>query len=730
MLPLKLSAAGLVSATALAAALPAVAAPYFDRIAAFPVARNLPDGADPATPTSAEIVAASGDGMTLVYSDSPNRAIGFVDITDPAAPAALGSLAFDGEPTSVAIRGATAFVGINTRESYTAPSGRLAAVDIATRAETASCDLGGQPDSVALAPDGSFAAIAIENERDEDANDGALPQLPAGFVAIVPLTDGAPDCAGLVRAELTGLAGITAPEDPEPEFVDINADGEIAVTLQENNAVAVLDRTGKVLAHFSAGTVDLAGIDAADDGALRFEDALAGVPREPDAIQWLGTDRLVTANEGDWLGGSRGFTVFARDGSVAWESGAGLERAVVEAGHYPDKRSDAKGAEPEGLEVARFGDTDYVFVLTERASLVGVYQIEDGVPVLSQLLPSGISPEGAVAIPSRGLLVTANETDLVEEGGARSHVMVYALGEADMPAYPTITSAGTDALIGWGALSGLAADPATPGRLFAVSDSVYGGEPRIFEIDATAAPARIVGAVDVTRGGAPAQKLDLEGIAADGAGGFWLASEGRSDRLIPHALYRVDADGAIIDEIAFPAELAAHETRFGAEGVTVAADGKVWVAIQRPWGDDPEGTVKLLAWDPAAETWSAVRYPLDPAPAGGWVGLSEVTAHDGFLYLVERDNLIGEAAAIKRVTRVALDGLAPAPLGGDLPLVTKEAVRDLLPDLRGGHGYVVDKVEGFAIDAAGNAYAVTDNDGVDDSSGETFFLDLGPLEAM
>mgnify|MGYP000866691943 FL=1 len=71
----KLSAAGLVSAAALTAAAPAVGAPFFDRIAAFPVARNLPEGADPATVTAAEIVAASGDGMTLVYSDSPNRAI-------------------------------------------------------------------------------------------------------------------------------------------------------------------------------------------------------------------------------------------------------------------------------------------------------------------------------------------------------------------------------------------------------------------------------------------------------------------------------------------------------------------------------------------------------------------------------------------------------------------------------------------------------------------------------
>ncbi len=85
---------------------------------------------------------------------------------------------------------------------------------------------------------------------------------------------------------------------------------------------------------------------------------------------------------------------------------------------------------------------------------------------------------------------------------------------------------------------------------------------------------------------------------------------------------------------------------------------------------------------------------------------------------------------MKQITRVSLAGLAPAPLGGDLPLVRKEVVRDLLPDLAAPHGYIVDKVEGFTIDAAGNAFVVTDNDGTDDSSGETHFLPLGALEAM
>jgi len=65
--------------------------------------------------------------------------------------------------------------------------------------------------------------------------------------------------------------------------------------------------------------------------------------------------------------------------------------------------------------------------------------------------------------------------------------------------------------------------------------------------------------------------------------------------------------------------------------------------------------------------------------------------------------------------------LVPAALGSTLPVVTKEVVRDLIPDLATYNGYIVDKVEGLAIFADGTAWVSTDNDGVDDSSGETFF---------
>ena len=460
---------------------------------------------------------------------------------------------------------------------------------------------------------------------------------------------------------------------------------------------------------------------------------MENVAREPDALKWLDNDRFVVANEGDYEGGSRGFTIFSKTGEVLFDSGSGLDYAAANAGHYPDGRN-KKGVEPEGLETAKFADDQLFFVAMERASLVGVYKDTGAEPQFLQVLPSGVGPEGLVAIPSRNLLVTANETDLVEDGLARSHVMIYERAEGPA-AYPQITAALTDegTPLGWGALSGLVADPQLEGRFHAVSDSVYKNAPSIFTIDATRTPALITGKMVVTRDGNPAQKLDLEGIAADGEGGFWLANEGDPAKLVPHAILHVDAEGAITEEIGFPAELLAHQTRFGLEGVTTIGEGDdltLVMAIQREWADDAKGQVKLLAYKPKAKEWSAVRYPIEAA-GEGWMGLSEITAHNGKLYIVERDNLIGDLAKVKRLYSVALDAFKPAKLGGDLPVVEKTLVRDLIGDLKSAtNGYVVDKVEGFAIDKNGEAFVVTDNDGVDDSSGETLFLRLGNIEAV
>jgi hypothetical protein len=182
----KLRLTCLASTALLLGAAPAQAADAFERVATMPVFLNLPAGVDPTSETVAEIVAATPDGMMLVYTDGPGERIGFVDIQDPAAPAPAGTVDVGGEPTSVTVVGKTVLAAVNTSESYVNPGGHLAVIDVAAQTMV-TCDLGGQPDSVAASPDGRFIAVAIENERDEEMNDGVIPQLPAGYLAILEL---------------------------------------------------------------------------------------------------------------------------------------------------------------------------------------------------------------------------------------------------------------------------------------------------------------------------------------------------------------------------------------------------------------------------------------------------------------------------------------------------------------------------------------------------------------
>lgn len=685
----------------------------FNRVSSFQIADNLPEAEE----TSAEIIAATADGMTLVYTDSPGGSIGFIDITDPANPAPLGVFMPDGEPTSVSVAGGFALAGVNTSESFTNPSGYLIAINIADQSEVDRCDLPGQPDSVGVAPDGSFLAVAIENERDEDLGDGRVGQMPAGAVYMVDLTEeGLPDCDTARIADVTGLADV-APEDPEPEFVSINGENEVVVTMQENNHIVVLSSRGDVLSHFSAGEVTLVGVDTEEEGALVFDQTIT-VPREPDSITWIDDTHFAMANEGDMDGGSRGWTIFSQDGEVVYESGVSFEHAIISVGHYPEERSGNKGVEPESVTFDVFGGTPYVFVGAERASIVGVYDITDpAAPVLTQLLPSGIGPEGYVTIPERNLLVSANEVD---DAGARAHVMIFEYQDA-AAVYPHVTSAGMDELTGWGAISGQVM--ADDGTIYAVSDSFYGMQPTIFHIDVSQTPAQIVDAIRVTRAGQPAQLLDMEGIALDGDGGFWVASEGRSDRLVPHAIYHVGADGEIEDYIALPNELLAVEMRFGFEGITRVGD-MLYVAVQREWRDDPANHAKVLGYSLETEEWSVIHY-VKTEPATGWVGLSEIVAHGDFMYFVERDNQHDSRAVTKIITRVPMSAMDGMVALGETPSVLEpELVVDLLPYLTSTGGYVLDKVEGLAIADDGTMWVSTDNDGVDDHSGETMFFSI------
>ena len=192
-------------------------------------------------------------------------------------------------------------------------------------------------------------------------------------------------------ADITGLADI-APQDPEPEFVSINAKNEVAVSLQENNHIIVLSSDGTVINHFSAGEVTLEGVDTDEEGALVFATSIT-VPREPDSIVWIDNTHIATANEGDMDGGSRGWTIFSKSGDVIYESAMSFEHAIISLGHYPEKRSGNKGVEPESVTYGVYDNTHFVFVGAERSSIVGVYDVTNpAAPVLRQMLPSGMGP--------------------------------------------------------------------------------------------------------------------------------------------------------------------------------------------------------------------------------------------------------------------------------------------------------------------------------------------------
>ncbi len=740
----------------------------FNRIASFPVCLQQDVNCDDDTTTASEIVAASSDGNTLIYTDSPLEAIGFIDISNPEAPTALGTLPLSGEPTSVAVKGDYALVGVNTSADFVNTSGELAIVDIASRVIVHTLALAGQPDSVAVSPDGQYAAVAIENERDEDLGDGAPPQLPAGSLDIVDIADADVSNWGVRNVAMTGLAALY-PTDPEPEYVDINRDNIAVVSLQENNHLVLVNLAdGSVVNHFSAGSVDLDMIDATEEdiGLVDQSESLSDVLREPDGVTWLSTDYFVTANEGDLDGGSRGFSVFDTSGEVIYESGNTLDHLTARYGHYNEGRSKNKGNEPENAEFAVFGSERYLFVNSERSSVVFVYDVADMTkPMFKQMLPAAMGPEGALAIPSRNLLVVASEED-ARDDKIRSAVNIYRYDSAPAQ-YATLVSTDREngTPIPWAAMSGLAVDGERANRVYAVEDSFF-QRSRIFDIDVSSHPARLdremrvmdsndvlstmpaaaladatvddddasrVSVFDVADraallNGDKTVNLDLEGIAQASDGGFWLAYEGAGtigdgDRPINslNMLIKTDASAVIERVVTLPDAVNALQQRFGFEGVA-EQDGKVYVAMQRAW--QGETNPRIAVYDPVADSWSFFYYPLDAreSQAGGWVGLSEITALGGGKFmLVERDNQGGPDAAIKRLYQIDVTGLS------DGDTLSKTLLRDLMPDLAAQGGLVPEKIEGAAVLKNGDVLIINDNDGVDDNSGETQLLNLGDI---
>ena len=250
-------------------------------------------------------------------------------------------------------------------------------------------ETGAQPDMVTFAGDGVVLTADEGEPREGYGEDIADPKGSVTVVdvesqesTVVDFTAFDSQRDQLAEAGIVLKKGSTPSVDLEPEYIAVSG-GKAYVTLQENNAIAVLDIDSQTFdGVYSAGFEDHSttaiDLDKKDDAyAPQTYESLLGI-RMPDGIAAFtveGTTYLVTANEGDareWGDEDHGTFYLSEDerdfgeedvtsptGGITGE-GSGLEGKVVFF-----KTEDFDGLDPEKDYV--FGGRSFtVFQATEN----------------------------------------------------------------------------------------------------------------------------------------------------------------------------------------------------------------------------------------------------------------------------------------------------------------------------------------------------------------------------
>jgi DNA-binding beta-propeller fold protein YncE len=216
----------------------------------------------------------------------------------------------------------------------------------------------------------------------------------------------------------------------EPEYIAISPDASKAyVTLQEDDAVAVVDLSSEqVISYYGLGATHHK-TDALYDGWIKFDQALTGL-REPDGITTVADGQyFVTADEGDTdsdsstqsenqpTSGGRSVSVFdAATGTLLGDTGNQLDETAFASHVYPERRSTKKGSEPEMLVAMELDGVSHVAVGMERAGAVELISLADPrhpkVVALGKIAgDENKSPEGIAHFGLAGehYVLTANE---------------------------------------------------------------------------------------------------------------------------------------------------------------------------------------------------------------------------------------------------------------------------------------------------------------------------------
>ena len=376
-------------------------------------------------------VSAYDAARKLVYILGPDG-VDAVDVATGAIrfslPLSATGIADSQGGTSVAVHGDLLAVSYEGAEDGLAGTVAFYRLDGAGTGATlaGTVGVGATPDMIKFTPDGARLLVAIEGEPfttyADDAATGALGDAPGGISIIdtATLTEtfagfGAFDADTLRAAGVRIKAGATAAQDLEPEYIALSADGTKAyVTLQENNAIAVLDvASGSFEKVFALGTKDHSlagnGMDTSDrDGGVNIRTVPVKGLYMPDGLasfEMNGKTYLVTANEGD----AREYDAYAdvaRLSTVRLDEAAFGGAAAVAELKKPENMGRLNVSTVDG-DIDGDGDIDVIHTLGGRS--MSIWEVgEDG---LTQTWDSGDMMERILAADFPALLDDGRSDD-------------------------------------------------------------------------------------------------------------------------------------------------------------------------------------------------------------------------------------------------------------------------------------------------------------------------------
>ena len=283
---------------------------------------------DPDAP-QAEIAAYHADTDRIFAT---NTEVNTLDVYENVlTPSLIAQIPLEGGPNSVAVR-SDGLVAVAVEADPKTDPGHVQFIDANTLLKLGTAPAGALPDMLTFTRDGKRVLVANEGEpNDEYTID------PEGSVTIVK-TASFKSKQVLFKSN-RAYPGVrifgpnaNAAEDFEPEYIAPDPDGDRAyVTLQENNAIAIVDiDDAKVQAVRALGFKNWgkSALDVSDQDGVG-QDRIVPQPNvlgmyQPDAIaayELGGKTHLVSANEGD-ARDYDGFSEEERAGSLALDSAA------------------------------------------------------------------------------------------------------------------------------------------------------------------------------------------------------------------------------------------------------------------------------------------------------------------------------------------------------------------------------------------------------------------------